>query len=188
MKNILFLLIAMFALSIVANAQVTKKPILTDYLTQEQLLQFESDKKIADMTKKMEQYGSWVGVGGEVGGAIKEALSAVVDVTDKFSKTNVGEFTLVMVAWKVMGKELIRILLGITFLIIMIFTLRRIHKQGFSDTRIIIEDPGFFKYPKKYEIVKHDTDYDGYQFIKLILYPVLVIGSIGVTYAIMFGQ
>lgn len=187
MKKLLFLLIAMFTLTIVVDAQTTKKPAITDYLTQEQLLQFENDKRMADMTKKMEQYGKWVGVGGEVGGVVKEALNAVVDVTDKFSKTNVGEFTLLMVAWKVMGKDLIRILLGIVFFIIMVITLRRIYINGFIDKRVMTENPGLFKYPKVYELIEHDADWDGYEFVKFGLMPVLFAGSVGLTYAIMFG-
>lgn len=157
------------------------------YMTPEQLLQFEKDLQIANMEKKMEQYGKWVGVGGEVGQTINEGLMAVVDVSDKFGKTNIDKFTLIMVAWKVMGKDIVRIFLGIIFLIIITVVLFRIHKRSFSTRKIINKNPGFMKYPKKYEIIKPESDWEGYDFVKTVLYPFLYAGAIGLTYVIMFG-
>jgi hypothetical protein len=56
----------------------------------------------------------------------------------------------------------------------------------FVPKRILVENPGFLKYPKKYEVKTPDDGWDGYQFTK-VLFLLLYIGSFGITYAIMFG-
>lgn len=97
-----------------ANAQTTtpKTGDPTSYMTPEQLAKYEADIRVAELQKKLDIYGNWVGVGGEVGTAVREGLNAVVDVADKFGKTDVGRFTMILVAWKVIGKDIMRIVLG----------------------------------------------------------------------------
>ncbi len=59
----------------------------------------------------------WIGIGKEVGQAVREGLDAVVDKAEKFGTTRVGTFVMVMIAWKVMAKEVLSIVLGIPILI-----------------------------------------------------------------------
>lgn len=59
------------------------------------------------------QINQYIGIGKEIGEAVKNGLESVVDVSNKFADTPVGKFTLVMVAWKVMGRELLRVVLGL---------------------------------------------------------------------------
>lgn len=190
MKRVLVLLslIMFVAISTQAQTQTPSKVGNPEaYLSPEQLAKYQADMKIAELEKKLETYGKWVGVGGEVGTAVKEGLMAVVDVADQFGNTDIGKFTLVMVAWKVMGKDVVRIALGLVFFIVAVFMLFRIHKRSFSVRRICIENPGFFKYPKKYQVIEPDSNWEGFNFVKSILYPFLFAGVIGLTYAIMFG-
>lgn len=167
-------------------------------LTPAQQAKVEADKMIAKQQeqlavyeKKIEQFGDWVGVGGEVGNAVNEGLSAVVDVADKFSQTDVGKFTLVLVAWKVMGKDVIKIILGIIFLAMFTWLLIYSFKRTCIDRRIVIEykNPGFMKYPKekKYELVKAMFgNGEGLGIIRIIHLILFLIG-IWITYSIMFG-
>lgn len=55
----------------------------------------------------------WVGIGREVGIATREGLESVVDVSQKFGGTQVGRFVMFMVAWRVLGKQLLGVVLGI---------------------------------------------------------------------------
>ncbi len=55
----------------------------------------------------------WIGVGREIGIATREGLSAVVDTSEKFGATRVGNFVMFMVAWKIMAREILGVFLGI---------------------------------------------------------------------------
>src|SRR3990167_5709437 len=62
------------------------------------------------LSKKGSEIGdvrSWVGVGKEVGEAVSGALGAVVDKAEHFGKSDVGRFTMLLVAWKLLGKDLL---------------------------------------------------------------------------------
>lgn len=182
----IFVLI-LVTIPIQAQTQTTKQvgdP--TSYMTAEQLAKYQADIQIAELEKKLETYGNWVGVGGEVGTAIREGLMSVVDVADKFGSTDVGKFTIVMVAWKVMGKDLVRIILGLIFLTIITWLFVKVYKNTYVPKRILVENPGFLRYPKKYEIVKPDNSWDGYEFVKILLL-FLYAGAVGISYTIMFA-
>lgn len=189
MKKILFLSIMALMVASVINAQSTQTQTVSvpvDQLTTTQLLKIQSDAKVAELEKKLQMYGNWVGVGGEIGTAVKEGLTAVVDVADKFGSTNVGKFTLVMVAWKVMGKDIIRIFLGLLFITMLTVFMFKIYKKTFTTYRIATSSNGLrFWLPKTYTIVEPKR-WEGYEAVK-ILFIVMYAGGIGLTYAIMFG-
>ena len=150
--------------------------------------QAQIDKANAEVQKleqKLETYGKWVGVGGEIGIAVKDGLTAVVDVADKFGGTNVGRFTMVMIAWKVMGKEVVQIILGLLFFFTFLTTLILVFRRIVLPRRIKLENPGFFKYPKKYEVVKTELDSEGVTIVTVV-FVIAFLLSIWITYAIMF--
>jgi hypothetical protein len=198
MKKLLGLFM-IFAISMIAmplQAQTTQQ-VTVDYsdLTPAQQAQYNADKLITEQKaqlavaeKKIEQFGDWVGVGGEVGKAIEEGLSAVVNVADEFSGTDVGKFTMILVAWKVMGKDVVKILLGIIFFIVMAFLITRIYRNSVQTRRKLIQKTpqGFWKRSiKKYELVKSDLDGEEKLWLSIVLAAVFLIG-IWITYAIMF--
>ena len=71
-----------------------------------------------EMQQKIETMGKWVGLGKEIGTAVKEGLSALTEETDKFSKTGVGKFTMFMIAFKIMGYAVIQLCVGIILFLI----------------------------------------------------------------------
>ena len=88
------------------------------------------------ITNQLNDYVSWSGKGEEigraVGSAVNGALSAITDNAEKFANTKVGHFTMFIVAYKVLGKDFIRIIIGIPFLIlILIFTLSYMYRNFF---------------------------------------------------------
>lgn len=209
MKNLMILLL-MFTFLVAAccpnvNAQTSSYKEVGNaetYMTPDQITKYHSDIKIAELEKKadikiaelerkFETYGNWVGVGGEIGTAIEEGLSAVVGVADKFGKTDVGKFTLVMVAWKVIGKDIIRIVLGFIFLIIFTWLLIYSFKKTCVETKVLIknENPGFFKYPKikEWKIIEPlFTGGEGLGAIRII-HILFFFVAIWITFAVMFG-
>lgn len=185
--------VLIFATQIQAQTPTTPQRVgdPSTYLTTEQLAKYNSDIQIAELQKKLETYGNWVGVGGEVGTAIKEGLTAVVDVADKFSGTDVGKFTMILVAWKVIGKDIVRIVLGIIFISIFTWLLIYSFKRTCVERRILVENknPGFLRYPKerKYEIIEpRFGNGDGLGIIRFLHLIMFMIG-IWITYAIMFA-
>lgn len=67
--------------------------------------------------EKADAYGAWVGVGKEVGEAVNSSLSAISDNAAKFADTKVGKFSMFIVAWKVLGSDI----LGILYAFIIVF-------------------------------------------------------------------
>jgi hypothetical protein len=191
MKKVLILTImAIFMICQATNAQTTypseKITVNAADLTPDQLAKIKLEQVNAELEKKIETYGKWVGVGGEIGTAVKEGLTAVVDVADKFGSTDVGKFTLVMVAWKVMGKDMVRIFLGLIFIIVFTVFIFRVYRKTFTTYKVSNNSNGIkFWLPKTYTLVT-PVRWDGYEAVK-ILFLFLYAGGIGLTYAIMFG-
>lgn len=204
MKKILILvtLIALFVVACCPNAsaQTTTNPSdPVSYMTETQRLQYEADQKLAELQKikdleierlegKIKQYGDWVGVGGEVGQAIEEGLTAVVDVADKFGKTDVGKFTMVLIAWKVMGKDIIKIILGLLFFGVLVFMLSRYYRRTIADRRILVKrtPQGVWKRDiKEYEVVESSLDGDERAWLTAGLIVAFLLG-IWITYGVMF--
>jgi hypothetical protein len=73
----------------------------------------------------------WIGLGREIGAATREGLNAVVETAEKFGTTKVGTFVMVMIAWKIMAKDVIGIVLGVPLLIggvcIWIWAMKRLY-------------------------------------------------------------
>lgn len=190
MKKLFVLLVmvmGLFVLQGFAQTTVPEKIVVNiEDLTASQLEKIKESERIRTMDEKLKTYGKWVGSGKEIGITVEEALNAVVDVAEKFGNTRVGEFTLVMVAWKVMGKDVIRIFIGIVFMIISTVVCTRALRTYFS-RRILVEGASWLVFWKtrKYEMTHVDND-EGSAFMKVV-WVVLLMGSYGITYAIMFS-
>jgi len=197
-KVLVFLSMIAFMVITVApvNAQVAngsdKVTLNASDLTPAQLVKIEADKKIAqanaqieELQKKIDTYGKWVGVGGEIGTAVKEGLTAVVDVADKFGKTDVGHFTMVMIAWKVIGKDIVKIVLGLFFFCVLTLVIVKVYRRVVMARKVLVENPGFLKYPKKYEVIESKLDGEESIWMTIILLLVFLLG-VWITYGIMF--
>ncbi len=91
------------------------------------------------------EFNQWIGIGKEIGIATKEGLDAVVDTTNKFGATRVGTFVMVMIAWKIIGGDALRIGLGIPFLIIGLGVWFHLYKRLFIGYRVLatVEGPWY---------------------------------------------
>lgn len=194
MKKIiaLFSILVLMLVTITTQAQTTTPEKVgdpTSYMTPEQLAKYHSDMEVAALQKKLETYGNWVGVGGEVGEAVRSGLEAVVDVADQFGQTDVGKFTLVLVAWKVMGKDTIRILLGFIFIALVTWIFMRVYRNTYHTKRVLTEripNGWFRRATKKYSLIEPDMEWEGVNGVKILML-FMYMGAIGISYAIMFG-
>lgn len=77
----------------------------------------------------LQEASQWVGFGKEVGQAMNEGLSAVVTQADRFGATRVGNFVMLIIAWKVIGNQLLGVVLGLPIFIagvaLWVFSMRR---------------------------------------------------------------
>jgi hypothetical protein len=102
-----------------------------------------------------EQASQWVGVGKEIGEATREGLGAVVDTATKFGSTKVGTFVMVMIAWKIMAKEVLGVILGIPLLLAGVGLWLYVARRLFFGYRVIDKHEG---HTKTY------TDHPPYEF------------------------
>lgn len=72
-------------------------------LTPDQLTKVQKD----EIKQKLGQYSEYAEMGRGIGLAVGESLKGVKDVAVDFSRTEVGKFTLFLIAWKVMAKDVI---------------------------------------------------------------------------------
>ena len=90
-----------------------------------------------------------------------------------------------MVAWKVIGKDLVRIFLGIISCAVISFLLARTLRRMYPYRIRLTGSWLIFWKPSEYKIV-NGADYDGSEFVKIVL-VIFMAANFGLTYAIMFA-
>jgi hypothetical protein len=100
---------------------------------------------------------SWVGIGKEIGEATKEGLAAVVDQAERFGTTRVGFFVMAMVAWKIIGHDILAVVLGVPIWIagvcLWIWSMRRF----FFGRSVVAKEDRAAK-TKEYKVEKYAFD------------------------------
>lgn len=120
-KLITLLLLFVFSLGVSAQGvSLTQAEI--NKLPPDMRTKIESMQSKKEVTQNLETLGEWAGLGNEVGQAVNGALVALTKTAGDFSKTKLGKFTMFMVAWKVMGNDMVRIVVG-TFFMLFFFIL-----------------------------------------------------------------
>ncbi len=195
MKRIIILLGAILILLIIscspACAQSLGKIIINESdLTPAQLTKFKAEQELEILNKKIEHYGKWVGVGNEVGLAMREGLMAVKDVAVEFSDEKVGKFTMMLIAWKVMGREVVKIITGIIIGLIMFFLIFFSYKKTCVRRKEVEIHPGFIKWffgsPKTYSYI--DPPYNGGDLVLAqVIHVAILLISVWIVYGIMFS-
>lgn len=115
LKFLLLLLVFSSPLLAQTTGQVEMVTVPKSALTADQLAQVEQ----RNLQDKISTYGKWVGLGKEVGEAVNSSLSALTSQADNFAKTGVGKFTLFMVAWKVLGSDIMDIVIAVPIMMLL---------------------------------------------------------------------
>jgi hypothetical protein len=178
---VLLLFVSTFSFAQGENEVLT---VNTKDLPPELVSKIKEQQKVEQVTQQLESYGEWAGIGKEIGVAIRDGLTAVKDVAVDFSKTDVGMFTMVLIAWKVVGEDITSLVIGLIIFFsampILIWSWRRLH----STKRVVIEDQGWFK-PKKYEVIKSNLDDEPLAWA-VVAHILALFALIGITSAIIF--
>ncbi len=168
-------------LSAFVFAQDKKEELVTvpkQYVSQEGLAKVNSAQSIAAIS-------SWAGIGKEVGEATRDALNSVVDVSDKFSRTDVGRFVLVMVAWKIIGHQIMGVVLGIPIFLSGIGLWIWVTRRFFFPRRVLVKEDTTTK-TKEWKVTQYQFEGDGRGFTGAALLLSIIAWCI-VCLIIIFG-
>jgi hypothetical protein len=162
MKKLLFILavfVYFFGLHEIAAQDTSKILISKKDLTQEQLQKYETNKTVETLSQ-------WVGLGKEIGVAMNEGLTALTTTAVNFSETELGRFTMFVIAWKVLGKDVMRIFIALpAWLLLMgIFTwsYKRTYPRKILRSKTLTDKRFLWIFPVydnfQYEIYKIEKD------------------------------
>lgn len=84
---------------------------------------------VDSVTGALQNLSKFEGIGKETGVAVREGLTAVVDVADQFGKTNVGQITIALIVWRVAGADIMQLVLGFIALIVGIYMFNRLTRD-----------------------------------------------------------
>ncbi len=157
----------------------------------------EAQNKLQDIKQNLDTVKQMAGVGKEIGIALNDGLKAVTDQTVRFSQTPVGRFTMFLIAWKVMSKDvqnlagaLLGVIFGVPFLIFFDFFLLWIYRRTTNKRRVLIEEDAEKKI-KRYEY--QDTwytlekDKDGVDIAFMVCWwVVLAVGNVWIITGVIF--
>lgn len=161
--------------------------VSADQLTPGQIAALEAEQQI----KTIEVVGKYAGVGKEIGEGVSGALGALNDEAQKFGDTKVGHFTMAMIAWKIMGddivavsRDLIGYVVGVPFLFLSSLALLWSYRRRCIPHTICIEKgPGFFG-QRKYEQIEPSQRPDGWNANEwamahgVMFAAVIIVGSL----------
>lgn len=121
-------------------------------------------EQLAEIDQKVSTYTRW---GHEIGTAMDEGLSAITRHTADFAETDLGRFTMFLIAWKVMSEDIISVGGGtlkwvIWFGVFVCFSLGLLwsYRKTVIPRRILVEKTrtGFWNKTKKYELYIPNSD------------------------------
>lgn len=121
-------------------------------LTPEQLKLVESKQALEQAKTEAGKYAEFIGLGKAVGVGMREGLEALTDNADKFSKTDVGHFTMFLIAYRIIGEDLIQLLIGLPLFIICTTAIIWSYRRNCVPHRIKISDAGLGK-AKQWQII-----------------------------------
>lgn len=197
MKKMYIFLSFIFAVLFLFNPAIANT-IDTSELTEKQRAELalkiasmkESDSEsFIDQAKKV---NDWASVGQNMGIAVASAAKEIGVAADDLLKTDVGKITVVLVAWKVAGKDMVELTEQVMGYIIGIFLLVvSIPIWLYTFRRICISTVEKIEYPEKgFKRIKHfrtfDPDDKGVSKTRLIM-GVVLLADVLISLLVMFA-
>jgi len=153
MKHIIIALLVMLVVSS-AFTQTQEKT----YTVKESQLTAQQKAELTVQQQK-ENVGSWVGLGKEVGTAMKEGLSALNSEVNKFSESPAGQFTMFVIAYKVIGNDAFHFVIGFPLLVVGFCVWVFFYYRNCVTRRIAIKVSGtLFSRQKEYSVVNENNN------------------------------
>jgi hypothetical protein len=161
MKKLLFIMIIMVTLLLpnVVSAFVNTNnddgavSVPKSMLTEQQ----KSELAKQEAYSNLQTAAGYVGLGKEIGEAVDSSLSSLTSRAEEFANTKVGIFTMIMVAYKVCGNDVIQLLIGLPlFIVLMTIVIISFFKKCISHRVVTHRSGPWWKREKEYQIVGND--------------------------------
>lgn len=200
LKKFMFVALALsiFASPMVAVAQSasTAQPVNTAGLSEVQLA--ELNAKAAELrantpVAQVEAAKEWVDIGTAVGAGLASAARETGQVVNDFAKTPVGQLTVAVIVFKVIGGDLIQFVVGFLFLATAIPIWFNFYKRlwpGVTVTTVYDETtkkrtttktrPALFDQGGNFEVKEDRT---GYIFLGAIMFGLIIIAGMVTIFA-----
>jgi hypothetical protein len=176
MKKIvlLFMLLIFSAVAYSQSSGITLTPeqiSKLDPATKASIVALQAEQK----TDQIISTGSkWVGLGKEIAEAVNESAKGVALTASEFAETKLGKYTMFLIAYKVLGGDFLRVIIGLIFIPIVLLITWRLYRTN-SERRVLIsrtwksEGKGW---ETKYEVLRGDDDF------KVAATVIMVLGLI----------
>jgi hypothetical protein len=169
------LLFCFLVVPVVTYADTTETvTIPKEMLTEQQKTNLEQK----DLQTRIETYGSWIGIGKEIGMAVDSSLNSLTTRASEFANTKLGGTILWLVIYKVVGVKFIQLVIGIPLFLFLLIMWVLSFKTCFSK-RVLSEKSGpFWNRTKKYAIIEPTGNYYNNDDRKMthFLFLALIVG------------
>ena len=182
MKKIILVLLGIFTMSLI-KAQSGLDTSVYNKLSESAKKEIQIAQATNNVKNELKSYTEIAGYGKEIGVAVRDGLVAIKDVTIDLSKSDVGKTTIWLIIWKVAGRDMLRIAIGILLMIVSIFLISRSYFRTFK-RKICIKNNGFLK-GKEYTICKADNFWE-YPNCAAACHFLFLLVMFGVCALIMF--
>ena len=134
------------------------------------------------MKQQLQSYGEYAGLGREIGTAVNEGLKAVTEQTAKFAETKVGKFTMFIIAYKVLGTDIVQFTIGIPLLMVGLIIFVWSYYKNCIPRRILVSKDKDGN--KKWEMVNDaGSDKDSEKFVHAILCALFLCLCVAIIFA-----
>ena len=162
MKKILVLFVSMVMISLAAMSQtITLSPEDLQKLDPSVKAQIDQLQVEKEITGTLKTAGKWAGIGKEIGTAMNESLTAITTTASNFAETKLGKFTMVLVAWKVIGTDFLQLCIGLLWIVIVLVVSFFMYRNN-TDRRVLMNKrwiPEAKQFELKYEIKSGDDEF-----------------------------
>lgn len=155
--------------------------VSADQLTSGQVASLEAEQQI----KTIEVVGKYAGVGKEIGEGVSGALGALNDEAQKFGDTKVGHFTMAMIAWKIMGDDIMAVshdligyVVGVPFMLLSCIALLWSYRRRCIPYTICVEKGAGFFGERKFQLIEPSHQPNGWNAHEWALAHGVMFGAI----------
>ncbi len=148
MKRLMIVAMAasLLAMPAMAQTQPTQPPPSIDVsgLSPEQIAQVNADvaaQRASTPVAKAQAVNEWVNIGTGIGSGLAAAARETGQVVNEFANTPVGKLTIAVILFKVMGGDLIQLIIGLIFFAAAISGWIACFRRVFAVRTVTIVDP-----------------------------------------------
>lgn len=150
------------------------------------LTKLEAQASFNETKEKITQYGNWVGMGKEIGIAVNDGITAIKDQAISLSETKLGYYIMFLIAYKVIGTDLIQLAIGLPLMIaLFIVFLWSYYKNCIPRQVLVEEDKGkkvYKTFPFETTQRWNSSDMAASQIMHFVFFAISMIACIAIIF------